>query len=142
MRLAIQETLIQRWGIARPSIKTRTDLINEKKEVAKANAEMVTISEICDFIEEAVERNEVLTKTEVAKGVKGNYDENRKIIDKLLNQKRLASIPLPALVTGRRIEQNFLAVLNLKDQEEYKASGEVPEHKTAQYYAICQQPEV
>lgn len=137
-----QEQLIQRWGIARPSIKTRTDLINENKEVAKANAELVTVSEICDFIEEAVERNEVLTKTEVAKGVKGNYRENLKIIDKLLNQKRLAFIPLPALVTGRRIEQDFLAVLNLKEQEEYKTSGEVPDHKTAQYYAICQQPEV
>lgn len=138
-----QETLIQRWGIARPSIKTRTDLMNESKEIAAArNSEMMT-SKICDFIADAEERREPVIKTEVIKSVAGmGTDAKRELIDKLLNQKRLAEITLPACVTRLPRERTYLAVLNLSEQEEYKATGAVPEHKTAQYYAIFQQSEL
>lgn len=137
-----QEPLIQRWGIARPSIKTRTDLINENKEVAAVRTnEMVTIA-ICDFIGDAEEQRKPVTKTEVVSSVKGlRSDAKRELIEKLLNQKRLAEITLPACVTGLARERVYLAVLNLGEQEEYKATGVMPDHKIAQYYAFFQQSE-
>lgn len=124
------ETLIRRWGIARPAEKSRDEMQEEAKIKAEEYADQKAIDGICDFVGKAQDAGEPVTRTDARNSIKGRRTEKKKeLIETLLEQCRLAEISLPPEVTGKNRTATFLVLLSSAEQAEYKDTGKVPEAK-------------
>lgn len=128
-RFGDSETLIRRWGIARPTEKTRTAMSIEarEKEAEQRNEERKELMIDCVAKQEA--QGEPINKAGLYKLVGGNARANLKLVTELIDDGWLAEVVVPRDKRTHHNRGQFLVSLGLGERKEYLESGVLPEHK-------------
>lgn len=123
------EELTQRWGIARPQEKTRTEMAKEQQEKAKEAENERLGRSMLDYVARAEVQGIPINRTELHGMVGGNKQRNTELINELLDKKWLYEVVIPPEVRRTPSRSQYLVSLSLGERAEYIATGTPPAHK-------------
>lgn len=124
-----QETLIQRWGIARPSIKTRTEMAKDQQAAEQQRADDDKKKALIDYAKQAEDKGAPLSKTELKTLIGGNGQKAIDLIDALLDEGWLFEATVPVEQRTHHKRSHYIVSLGFGERDEYLAKGKPPAHK-------------
>lgn len=123
------EQLTQRWGIARPQEKTRTEMAKEQQEKMREQANEQQKKAFIDYVHRAEVQGDPINRTALDKLVGGNKQRNTDLINELLDEKWLYEVVIPSEIRRTPSKSQYLVSLNWEEHNEYLATGTPPAHK-------------
>ena len=123
------EQLTQRWGIARPQDKSRTEIAKEQQAAEQQRADDDKKKELIDHAKRAEDKGAPLSKTELKGEVSGNGQKNFRLIDDLLDEGWLYEVAVPVEQRTHHKRTHYIVSLGLGERDEYLATGTPPAHK-------------
>lgn len=123
------EQLTQRWGIARPQEKTRTELAKEQQEKMREQANEQQKKAFNDYVSRAELQGDPINRTALNQLVGGNKQRNTDLINEMLDEKWLYEVVIPPEIRRTPSKSQYLVSLSLGERDEYIATGTPPAHK-------------
>lgn len=123
------EELTQRWGIARPQEKTRTEMAKEQQEKAKEAENERLGRSMLDYVARAEAQGIPINRTELHGMVGGNKQRNTGLINELLDKKWLYEVVVPPEIRRTPSRSQYLVSLSWEEHNEYMETGTPPAHK-------------
>ena len=129
-RFGDYESLTQRWGIARPQEKSRSELAVEARQQESKRAESDKKKLMIDCVKKQEQQSEPVNKVELYKMVGGRSADNLKLITELIDEGWVAEVTVPMELRTHHTRGQFLISLSNGERDDYLATGELPEGKT------------
>ena len=123
------EKLTQRWGIARPQEKSRTDMAKEQQEKMREEANEQQKRAFIDYVSRAELQGDPINRTALNQLVGGNKQRNTDLINELLDKKWLYEVVIPPEIRRTPSKSQYLVSLCLGERDEYIKTGTPPAHK-------------
>lgn len=123
------EQLTQRWGIARPQEKSRTELAKEQQEKMREQANEDQKKAFNDYVHRAELQGDPINRTALNQLVGGNKQRNTDLINELLDEKWLYEVVIPPEIRLISSKAKYLVSLSWEERDEYIATGTPPAHK-------------
>ena len=123
------EELTQRWGIARPQEKSRTELAKEQQEKMREQANEQQKKAFNDYVHRAELQGDPINRTALDKLVGGNKQRNTNLINELLDEKWLYEVVIPPEIRHTPSKSQYLVSLSWGERDEYIETGTPPAHK-------------
>lgn len=123
------EQLTQRWGIARPQEKTRTEMAKEQQAAEQQRADDDKKKALIDYAKRAEDKGAPLSKTELKTLIGGNGQKAIDLIDALLDEGWLFEVTVPAEQRTHHKRSHYIVSLGYGERDEYLAKGTPPAHK-------------
>lgn len=130
-RFGDYETLTQRWGIARPQEKTRTELALAAKEQEQQRRWKERKEQMIDCVAKQEQQGEPVNKAQLYKLVGGRGADNLALVTELLKEGWLYEVVVPMEKRRHHTQGQYLVSLSLGERDEYLRTGKIPEHKSA-----------
>lgn len=125
-RFGESEVLIQRWGIARPQEKGRSQIAEEQKEKEIAAMNDKRRNLITQLITKAEMADEPINRTTLLSELGGKKENNLDLLNDLINRKWICEVRVPIEMRIHHKKSEYLIALSNGEQEEYQRTGKPP----------------
>lgn len=125
------ETVVMRWGIARPPDRPRSDAVAEAKALdAECNAELLT-QEILETVDNAWHANVPVSRQVLKESIKRNRNKVQAELDRLISERWICEVEVPAALRTNPRRRHFLVALTRDEREALLQDGVLPDAKVA-----------
>lgn len=125
------ETVLMRWGIARPSKRPRSDAVAEAKaRDAECYAQLLT-QEIIEAVDKAWHTNVPVNRQVLKNSIKRNRNKVHAELDRLISERWLYEVEVPAALRTNPKRRYFLVALTPEERETLLQDGVLPDAKVA-----------
>lgn len=125
------ETVVMRWGIARPSQRPRSDAVAEAKaRDAECNAKLL-MQEIIETVDNAWHAHVPVSRQVLKESIKRNRNNVHAEMNRLISERWLYEVEVPAALRTNPKRRHFLVALTQEEREALLQDGVLPDAKVA-----------